>query len=137
MTRMTASEIAHIVDLSVPATAERIRKLTETKIITSFNAQADAKILGFDLTAFISVVSASSDHYQEIIAMSTTDRRVLECHSITGEGSHLLKVRIRNSSELEKCLRDIQSWPGVIRTQTMIVLSTFKESLSLDLQSTK
>jgi len=135
--RMTASEIAHEVDLSVPATAERIKKLTVAKVIQSFSAHVDAKKLGFDLSAFIAVVSASSDHYQEIIELSTEDARVLECHSITGDGSHLLKVRVRNSTELEKCLRDIQSWPGVIRTQTMIVLSTFKESMALNLKIEK
>ncbi len=132
--RMTASEIATEVGLSIPATAERIKKLTESDIITSFSAHVDARALGYDLTAFIAVVSASSEHYQEIIDLARDETRVLECHSITGEGSHLLKVRVKNSSELEKCLRDLQAWPGVMRTQTMIVLSTYKETLALNIK---
>jgi Lrp/AsnC family leucine-responsive transcriptional regulator len=131
--RMTASEVAGEVGLSVPAAAERIKKLVEHGIITAFTARLNAKQLGFDLTAFIAVVSASSDHYEEIIDQARDNPAVLECHSITGEGSHLLKVRVRNSTELEKLLRDIQAWPGVIRTHTMVVLSTYKESSELEL----
>ena len=56
---------------------------------------------------------------------------VLECHSITGEGSHILKIRTKNTSSLELLLRDIQSWPGVRRTRTMIVMSTIKETTIL------
>jgi Lrp/AsnC family leucine-responsive transcriptional regulator len=57
----------------------------------------------------------------------------MECHSVTGDGSHLLKVRVKNSTALEKLLRDIQSWPGVIRTHTSVVMSTYKEGFELDL----
>lgn len=132
--RMTSSEVAAEVNLSVPAAAERIRKLLEAGIIQSFGAHVDARRLGFGLTAFITVVSASSDHYQEITTLAIQDKRILECHSVTGEGSHLLKVRVQNSSVLEKLLRDIQAWPGVIRSHTVIALSTFKESLVLDIE---
>src|SRR3712207_8039888 len=52
---------------------------------------------------------------------------VLECHSITGQGSHLLKVRTDSTSGLEALLAEIQSWPGVQWTNTSIVLSTVKE----------
>jgi len=32
----------------------------------------------------------------------------------------------RNSQTLEELLRDIQSWPGVARTETQIILSSYK-----------
>ncbi len=132
--RITASEIASEVGLSVPAAAERVKKLDESKLITGFYTKLDAKELGFDLCAFITVVSASSDHYQDIIDEAERNNSILECHSVTGEGSHLLKIRVRNSTELEKLLSKIQSWPGVIRTHTMLVLSTFKETTNIDLK---
>ncbi len=133
--RATASEIATEVQLSVPAVGERIKKLTESGYIRQFTAVLDHKKLDFDLTAYITVVSSSSDHYEEVIKCSVDSPTVLECHSITGGGSHLLKVRVRNSTALEALLRDIQLWPGVARTETMIVLSSYKEGLKLDLTS--
>lgn len=132
--RMSASEIASEVGLSVPAAAERIKKLVESKIIEGFNTKLNAKKIGFDLCAFIAVDSASSDHYKDIINEAENNNSVLECHSVTGEGSHLLKIRVKNSTKFEKLLSDIQAWPGVIRTHTMLVLSTFKETTDIDLE---
>ena len=129
--RTTASEIAESVGMSVPAVTERVKKLSESDIIQKFSIKLSAKLLGFDLSAFIAVVSSSSDQYEAIIQESNNNPSVLECHSVTGQGSHLLKVRVKNSSELEKLLRDIQSWPGVIRTQTSVVMSTYKEGFDL------
>ena len=86
------------------------------------------------MESFSSVDRASSDHYNDIIYKAEKNNSVLECHSVTGEGSHLLKIRVKNSTKLEKLLSDIQAWPGVIRTHTMLVLSTFKETTDIDLE---
>ena len=131
--RMTASEMAEKVDLSVPAVTERIRKLTEGSVLKEFRAVVDAKKVGYDVTAYILLYMSSSDSYGNMVDHAQDNDEVLECHSITGEGSHILKVRTHNTSSLESLLRDIQSWPGVIRTHTMIVMSTFKEATSLKL----
>lgn len=131
--RMTASEMAGKVDLSVPAVTERIRKLTEGSVLKEFRAVVDAKKVGYDVTAYILLDMSSSDSYGNMVDHAQDNDEVLECHSITGEGSHILKVRTHDTSSLESLLRDIQSWPGVIRTHTMIVMSTFKEATSLKL----
>jgi Lrp/AsnC family leucine-responsive transcriptional regulator len=131
--RVTASEVAESVGMSVPAAAERIKKLSDSGIIKKFTVKLAEKELGFDLCAFIAVVSSSSEHYEDIIESAISNPSVMECHSVTGDGSHLLKVRVKNSTALEKLLRDIQSWPGVIRTHTSVVMSTYKEGFELDL----
>ena len=133
--RTTASEIADLVKMSISAVTERIKKLKDNGTVESYTAKLNTKELGFDLAAYIAVVSSSSEHYEEIIQKSIRHPAVLECHSVTGDGSHMLKVRVRNSSELEKLLRDIQSWPGVIRTHTSVIMSTYKEGFKLDLTS--
>ena len=131
--RMTASEMAEKVDLSVPAVTERIRKLTEGGILKDFRAVLDAKKVGYDVTAYILLDMSSSNSYGDMVQYAQDNDEVLECHSITGEGSHILKVRTHDTSSLESLLRNIQSWPGVIRTHTMIVMSTFKEATYLQL----
>ena len=114
--RMTASEMAEKVDLSVPAVTERIRKLTEGSVLKEFRAVVDAKKVGYDVTAYILLDMSSSNSYGDMVQYAQDNDEVLECHSITGEGSHILKVRTHDTSSLESLLRDIQSWPGVIRT---------------------
>jgi len=59
---------------------------------------------------------------------------VLECHSILGEGSHILKVIAKNTEALEKLLAEIQSWPGVVSTKTFFVLTSVKESTKIALK---
>ncbi len=120
--RMTASEMAEKVDLSVPAVTERIRKLTEGGVLKEFRAVLDAKKVGYDVTAYILLDMSSSNSYGDMVQYAQDNDEVLECHSITGEGSHILKVRTHDTSSLESLLRNIQSWPGVIRTHTMIVM---------------
>ena len=131
--RMTASEISEKVDLSVPAVTERIRKLTEGGVLKDFRAVLDAKKVDYDVTAYILLDMSSSSSYGDMVQYAQDNDEVLECHSITGEGSHILKGRTHDTSSLESLLRNIQSWPGVIRTHTMIVMSTFKEATYLQL----
>ena len=133
--RATASEIAKIVQLSIPAIGERMKKLTEQGLIKGYSTVLDHKKAGLDLTAFVFIVSEHSDSYKKFIEKATQSTSVLECHSIIGSGSHILKVRARNSQSLEDLLYEIQNWPGVKRTQSNLVLSTYKESTEIDLQA--
>jgi len=131
--RSSASEIAKSVKLSIPAVTERIKKLNEKGLITKFVGILNHKKAGLDLTAFVFVVSEHSDHYDRFIDEANKCESVMECHSITGSGSHILKIRVENSQALEDLLYEIQNWPGVSRTQSNLVLSTYKEETSIDL----
>ena len=131
--RSTASDIAKEVDLSIPAVGERIKKLTEKGLIERFVAILNHKNAGLDLTAYIFIVSEHSDSYKQFVDKANECGSVMECHSITGGGSHILKVRVKNSQALENLLYEIQNWPGVSRTQSNVVLSSYKESTEINL----
>jgi Lrp/AsnC family leucine-responsive transcriptional regulator len=75
----------------------------------------------------------SSKHYKSLISHVDKLPQILECHSVLGEGSHLLKAISKNTEALEKLLAEIQSWPGVIATKTTFVLSTIKETTEIDI----
>ncbi|MCB0727596.1 MAG: Lrp/AsnC family transcriptional regulator [Ignavibacteriae bacterium] len=131
------NELAEIVGLSLPSTADRISKLESHGYILSYNTVLNHKKLKHDITCFIFVVSESSKFYKQIIENSINTKDILECHSITGEGSHILKIRTENTTSLEKLLAKIQSWPGVKSTKTNIVLSTHKETMEIDVEIVK
>ena len=133
--RSTASDIAKEVKLSIPAVGERIKKLSEKGIIDKFVSVLNHKHAGLDLTAFVFIVSEHSDNYDEFINKANECKAVMECHSITGSGSHILKIRAKNSQGLEDLLYEIQNWPGVSRTQSNVVLSSYKETTDIDLLS--
>ncbi len=131
--RVTVSEISKVVELSIPAIGERIKKLTESGLIKGYAAVLDHKKAGLDLTAFVFIVSEHSDNYDGFVKKASDSSSVLECHSIIGTGSHILKVRAQNSQALEDLLYEIQNWPGVNRTQSNLVLSSYKETTAIDL----
>lgn len=132
--RIKRTELAEAVDLSVPSVSERMRKLEERGVLMSFHAVVNSKRLNYDITAFVRVVSTGSDHYTEFVESVTSMDEVQELHSITGDGSHLLKVRVRNTSALEQLLARLQRIPGVRGTHTSLVLSSLKESTFINVE---
>lgn len=134
--RAQRNTIAEIVHLSVPSVSERMRKLEERGLIEKYNAILNAKLFNFDITAFIFVEVDGSEKYPGFVDKVIQHPEVLECHSITGDGSHILKVRTQNTETFEKFLSLIQSWDGVTRTRSNIVLSSFKETRELPIKRT-
>lgn len=134
--RAQRNTIAEIVHLSVPSVSERMRKLEQRGLIAEYNAILDSKKFNFDITAFIFVEVDGSEKYNNFVNLVSEHPEVLECHSITGDGSHILKVRTKNTESFEKLLSLIQSWEGVTRTRSNIVLSSFKETRTLPIERT-
>jgi Lrp/AsnC family leucine-responsive transcriptional regulator len=132
--RAQRNKLAEIVNLSVPSVSERMRKLEERHLIEGYHAIMNAKRFHFDITAFIFVDVSGSALYPAFVKEATLEPEVLECHSITGDGSHVLKVRTRDTEALEQLLGRIQSWPGVMRTRSNVVLSSFKETREIPIE---
>ena len=125
--REPATSISEKIGLSVPSVTERIKKLQENKIISGFKAVVNYKNLGFDVSALITIISESSLDYQKFRNETNDNAEIIKCFSTTGNGSHVLFVRTKNTNSLERLLSKIQQWPGVKRTETQLILSTYKD----------
>ena len=123
--RKSASNISEDVGLSVPATSDRIKKLIDNGIVKGFKPIIDSKLINHDISAFITVFSESSKNFEKVVTNARLNSNIMKCYTTTGDGSHLLLVKVHNTEKLEKLLRTIQSWPGVSRTQTQLVLSSY------------
>ena len=126
--RIKRKDIAESVGLSIPSVSDRMRKLAERGVLVGYHAAVDAKRLGHDVTAFVWIQSSGSEHYAEFVEAVTAIEEVQELHSVTGDGSHIVKVRVRNTTALERLLARIQALPGVRGTRTSLVLTSWKES---------
>ena len=129
--RETASKIAEKLNLTVPTITERIKKLQESSVINGFQAIIDPKSVSLDVSAVITVISSSSNNYQQVVDNAIDCPEIIQCFSTTGMGSLLLWVSTKNSQSLEELLRKIQSWPDVARTETQVILSSYKSLLKL------
>lgn len=133
--RVSQHDLARAVGLSPPAISERLRKLEDRGLVQRYTAVLNAQRLGWDITAFLFVGISGSRHFAEFRKRVEATPEIQECHSVTGQGSHVLKMRAQNTPALEALLAEIQSWPGVQWTNTSIVLSTLKETSDLPVPS--
>jgi Lrp/AsnC family leucine-responsive transcriptional regulator len=131
--RTKRNELAEKIGLSVPSVSDRLKKLEESKILEGYYAKLNRQAFGYDILAFILVMMDSSKHYKDLIKHVEKNPNILECYSVLGEGSHLLKVTVKNTESLEKLLGEIQTWPGVTSTKTTYVLSTLKETTAINI----
>jgi Lrp/AsnC family transcriptional regulator, leucine-responsive regulatory protein len=117
------AQVGRRVGLSAPSVMERIRKLEEAGIVRGYHAVLDSRKVGLDVTAFIGVSMASNgiDRLEQVLVEID---EVLECHHVTGAYTVLLKVRAQNTLALERLISRIRLVDGVVRTETLVVLST-------------
>ena len=124
--REPASSISSKIGMSVPAVIDRINKLQDSEIIIGYKAVVDYSKLGMDISALITLVSESSEYYYDVINLAKGTAEVVKCFATTGAGSHVLLIRTESTDSLEKFLRKVQQWPGIIRTETQLILSSNK-----------
>ena len=132
--RITWAELASVLGLSAPATADRVRQLENEGVIHHYAAILDPDSLGFHLTAFIAVNMDRPNHRENFLEAVQHMPEVQECHHVAGDDDYWLKVRCINTKHLDWLLTEqIKAIDGVTRTRTTIVLSTSKETVALPL----
>lgn len=132
--RTPQADLGRKVGLSTSSVNERLRKLNQQGIIDRYAAILEPGRLGLGLCAFIQVLLERPADEADFLTRVRKSPRVLECHHVSGGYSYLLKVRTRDTAGLERVLNEVvKSGSGVIRTETLVVLSTAKETTCLDL----
>jgi Lrp/AsnC family transcriptional regulator, leucine-responsive regulatory protein len=125
--RMSYTDLAKASGLSTSAVHQRVRRLEDRGVIRGYRAVVDAEAAGLPLTAFVSVTpfdpSAPDDVPDRLADLSEIEA----CHSVAGDESYVLKVRVATPSALEELLGRIRSAAGVA-TRTTVVLSTYYEA---------
>ena len=132
--RTPASAIAKLANLSVPAILERIKKLSSSGVIERFTIQLNRRRMGETLLAFVFVRLESAADTMFFREKTIAFPCVLECHHIAGDYDYLLKVSVADTSLLEEFLSmQLKQIPGVLATNTLIVLTTLKEEFNVTL----
>lgn len=126
--RITWSELAGHLQLSAPATADRVRRLEDRQVITGYAALVNPESVGCHLTAFIAVTLEQPQYRAEFLEIVHQLAEIQECHHVTGDNDYLLKIRCRTTKDLEYLISEhLKKLPG-LRTRTTIALSTVKET---------
>jgi Lrp/AsnC family transcriptional regulator, leucine-responsive regulatory protein len=121
--RMSFTDLARATGLSVSAVHQRVRRLEKRGVIRGFVALLNSDEIGLPLTAFVSIKpidpAAPDDAPERLRELDAIEA----CHSVAGEESYILQVRVGSPGELESVLQRIRAVAGV-STRTTVVLST-------------
>lgn len=125
--RRSFQDIGSAVGLSAPAVKRRVDKLETERVIRGYSAVLDHAALGWSTHAVVSLFCEGRMSASEILAAAGRQPEVAAAHTVAGEASAILHVHARDTGHLEEALERIREIPGVIRTQTQVVLSTLFE----------
>ncbi len=121
--RTSFTDLARATGLSVSAVHQRVRRLEARGVLRGYAAIVDADGVGLPLTAFVSIKpidpAAPDDAPERLRHLAAIEA----CHSVAGEESYILKVRVAEPAALELLLQEIRAAANV-STRTTVVLST-------------
>ncbi len=129
--RISMTELADAVGLTVTPCIERVRRLERTNIITGYHASVNPSALDAGLLVFVEISMSSKsertfeDFRREILCIP----HVLECHLVSGDFDYMVKARIKEISQYRNLLGNILlRLPGVTQTKSCVVMEEVKET---------
>ena len=122
--RIPYAELGSEVGMSGPSAHERVKKLEARGVITGYAATVSPRAVGFDILAFTWVTQAPGTVARDLTDAFAAIPEIEECHHITGEADYLIKVRARDTRDLERVLRQVQLTADVFSTETDVVFSS-------------
>ncbi len=121
--RLSYTDLADRVGLSVSAAHQRVRRLEQRGVIRGYTARVSYEALGLPLSAFVAIrpldPSQPDDAPERLAALTEIE----SCYSVAGEDFYLLLVRVASPADLERLLQQIRTAANVT-TRTTVVLST-------------
>jgi len=127
--RQPVAELGKILGVAPSTLNDRIRRLVKLGVISGFHAHVDPEKVGLDLLAYVFVGWSDPATEQRFLATIARAPEVLEAHHVTGAWNYLMKVRLKTTRDLEGFFAQVvKEVPGVQRTETLIVLSSPKET---------
>lgn len=105
--RLTNLELAEQVGLSPSPCSRRVKALEDSGIIAGYRAHLDAKRLGLDLMALISVSmdKHTPERFEQFEQQLRVCDQVLECYLITGQSAdYVIKVVVEDMDAFQRFL---------------------------------
>ncbi|MCC5921742.1 MAG: Lrp/AsnC family transcriptional regulator [Cyclobacteriaceae bacterium] len=132
--KITNAQLSKDIGLSPAPTLERVKKLENSGLIKSYHAKLDTEKLGLGVNTFVqvSLKGHNKSNIDSFVDQINHIDEIIECHHITGTGDFILKVIAKDISSYQKLMLErVSEIAEVDGMQSMIILSTFKDSKSL------
>jgi Lrp/AsnC family leucine-responsive transcriptional regulator len=124
--RATLAQLAAVAGLSVSAVQSRVRRLESRGVVTGYRAKINPEAVGNMLSAFVAITPLDPSQPDDAPARLEHIDAIESCHSVAGDESYVLLVRVPTARALEDLLQQIRTAANV-RTRSTIILQTFYE----------
>jgi Lrp/AsnC family leucine-responsive transcriptional regulator len=122
--RATLAQLAATAGLSVSAVQSRVRRLEARGVVTGYTARINPEAVGHMLSAFVAITPLDPSQPDDAPARLEHIEAIESCHSVAGDESYVLLVRVESARALEDLLQQIRTTANV-RTRSTIILQTF------------
>jgi Lrp/AsnC family transcriptional regulator, leucine-responsive regulatory protein len=125
--RATLADVGSAVGLSASAVKRRVDRLQETGVIVGYAAIVDPKAIGERLEAFVELYCADNVAPGDLLSSVAGLDAVIAAHTVAGDADAVVRVRVEGIEALERTIEHLRRDPNVMRTRTMVALSTLVE----------
>jgi len=101
----------------------RLDRLTSSGVIETFAPTLNPEAMGYQVTAF-ATIEIRQGARDRVAAHLGRIPEVLEVHTITGQGDLLARIVARDNHDLQRVIDDLVGDQDIVRTSTLIALST-------------
>jgi len=134
--RLTVTELAERVRISVSPCHRRLRALERSGMISGYRAHLDATALGltFEALVFVTMRTADRDTVAAFEQAVVEIPQVLRAQRLFGDPDYLLRVIARDLPDFQKLYDDrLATLPGVQRLSSTLVMKSVVENRPLPL----
>jgi DNA-binding Lrp family transcriptional regulator len=125
--RRSYQDIGERVALSAPAVKRRVDRLEAEGVIRGYTATIEPTAFGWHSHAFVELYCEGRMSGAEVSAALSKHPEVEGAYTVAGAPSAIVHLRATDTQHLEEALERIRETPGVLRTDTQVVLSTLFE----------
>jgi DNA-binding Lrp family transcriptional regulator len=124
--RLSLRQIAKKAEVSVATAMNHIKKLEKEKIIRKYTTKLDYEKIGYDIEVAIEI-RISKGKLFEVEKKIAVHPNVFAVYDLTGTFDALILARFPSRRKMDNFLKKIQTYDFVERTETKLILNTFKE----------
>ena len=132
--RVSNQDLAQRVHLSPSACLRRVKALEDSGVIDRYVALLNPKRIGRHGTSY-TIVNLESTQPAQLEAFEQAVRdapEILDCFYVAGANDYLVRFAYRDAEDLERLHAEVLArLPGVMRSNSMLVLRTVKKTTAL------
>jgi DNA-binding Lrp family transcriptional regulator len=122
--KLTFAQVGSDVGLSSTAVKRRVDRLQRDGVIAGYGARIDPHAFGAGIEALIEIYCSDRTAPADVGRSLAGLDEIVSAFTVSGEADAVVRVRVESIASLEHFVEQLRRDPNIVRTKTLIVLST-------------